>query len=220
MNSKKKLFEAEDFDKKKKLFTSSDFDKESEETISIGCPENGNNEDKGVCNRNEKSNLKNWILVIRCFVAKNWKWISFIALCVICVIGYFIFSRSGDTSATESEQETVLVEETILPADSVGNQEESAEEVLPTHENEVSKNADDKNTKVNEAPASTDKSSNIATATTSVVSSANVSNDVETEAMKVIRGDYGVGQERKDILGTKYQTIQSRVNELKREGIF
>lgn len=48
----------------------------------------------------------------------------------------------------------------------------------------------------------------------------NVSNDVETEALKVIRGDYGIGQERKDKLGEKYQTIQTRVNELKREGLF
>ena len=33
-------------------------------------------------------------------------------------------------------------------------------------------------------------------------------------AMKVIRGDYGVGQERKDRLGAKYQPIQNRVNDL------
>lgn len=48
----------------------------------------------------------------------------------------------------------------------------------------------------------------------------NVSNDVETEALKVIRGDYGIGQERKDKLGEKYKSIQTRVNELKREGLF
>lgn len=48
----------------------------------------------------------------------------------------------------------------------------------------------------------------------------NVSNDIESEARKVIRGDYGVGQERKNKLGNKYESIQSRVNELKREGIF
>ena len=47
-----------------------------------------------------------------------------------------------------------------------------------------------------------------------------VSDDIETEALKVIRGDYGVGQERKDKLGEKYQPIQNRVNELKREGLF
>lgn len=152
--------------------------------------------------------------------SKKWMWIL-LGVIALCVIGYFIFTKSGDTAVTESEQDTELVEETILPTDSVGNQEEeSTEEVLPTHENEVSNNADDQNAKVNEAPATTDNNSNIATATTTVASNANVSNDVEAEAMKVIRGDYGVGQERKDKLGTKYETIQSRVNELKREGIF
>jgi hypothetical protein len=38
--------------------------------------------------------------------------------------------------------------------------------------------------------------------------------------MKVIRGDYGDGEERKEKLGSNYQSIQSRVNELKREGVF
>lgn len=211
MVPKKKLFEAEDFDKKKKLFTSSDFDKELEENIPFAQPKSGNNGDTEVSKESDKPSSKIWM----------WILLGGIALCVIgCVIGYFIFTKSGDTADTESEQETVQVEESIFPTDSVGNQEESTEEILPTHENEVSSNADDQNTKANEAPAATDNNSNIATTTTSVVSNANVSNDVETEAMKVIRGDYGVGQERKDKLGTKYHTIQSRVNELKREGIF
>lgn len=47
-----------------------------------------------------------------------------------------------------------------------------------------------------------------------------VSADIEAEALKVIRGDYGVGQERKDRLGAQYAAIQGRVNELKREGKF
>ncbi len=151
--------------------------------------------------------------------SKTWMWIL-LGVIALCVIGYFIFTKSGDTAVTESEQDTELIDETILPTDSVGNQKESTEEVLPTHENEVSNNADDQNAKVNEAPAATDNNSNIATATTSLASNANVSNDVEAEAMKVIRGDYGVGQERKDKLGSKYKPIQSRVNELKRKGIF
>lgn len=54
----------------------------------------------------------------------------------------------------------------------------------------------------------------------SPASAPDISNDVEVEAMKVIRGDYGVGQERKDKLGSKYQAIQARVNELKRNGVF
>ncbi len=51
-------------------------------------------------------------------------------------------------------------------------------------------------------------------------SNATIVSDVESEALKVIHGDYGNNPERKTKLGSKYQTIQSRVNELKREGIF
>ena len=38
--------------------------------------------------------------------------------------------------------------------------------------------------------------------------------------MNVIRGNYGNGNARKQNLGDKYQTIQNRVNQLKREGAF
>ncbi len=39
-------------------------------------------------------------------------------------------------------------------------------------------------------------------------------NDVENLAREVIRGNFGVGQVRKDLLGENYRRIQSRVNEL------
>lgn len=44
--------------------------------------------------------------------------------------------------------------------------------------------------------------------------------DIEDTAMSVIRGNYGNGNTRKQNLGDKYQTIQNRVNQLKREGAF
>lgn len=40
------------------------------------------------------------------------------------------------------------------------------------------------------------------------------SNDIENLAMEVIRGNFGNGQERKDLLGENYAEIQKRVNEL------
>lgn len=52
------------------------------------------------------------------------------------------------------------------------------------------------------------------------VQAVTVSYNVEQEAMNVIRGDYGNIPERREKLGSKYQTIQKRVNELKREGVF
>ena len=207
MNSKKKLFEAEDFDKKKKLFTSSDFDKESEVNIPVEYPKAEKNRDTEVSHENGNSN------------SKYWRWIL-LGVIALCVIGYFIFTRSGDTSATESEQDTELVEETILSTDSVGNQEEPTEEVLSTQENEVSNIADDQKAKVNETPVATENNSNDATSTSRVAGKANVSSDVETEAMKVIRGDYGVGQERKDKLGTKYHEHTRNTNRSGRESAF
>lgn len=204
MCPKKKLFESDDFDKRKKLFTSSDFDKEkeSEEIIPVEQPKDEKN----------GANFRNWIFHhIR---QKPWIFLlGIIGVVVLCVI----FSKSGDTIVTEPGQRTEVVEETIAPTDSLANKEETTEEGLTADENEVSNNADDQEAKVNETPATTDSNSNIAMTT---ASNPVVSNDVEAEALKVIRGDYGDGQERKDKLGANYQTIQSRVNELKREGAF
>ena len=47
-----------------------------------------------------------------------------------------------------------------------------------------------------------------------------VSSDVPTEALRVIRGDYGVGRERREKLGDMYSTVQGEVNNLKRQGRF
>lgn len=42
-------------------------------------------------------------------------------------------------------------------------------------------------------------------------------NDVENLAKEVIRGNFGNGQERKDLLGENYEEIQKRVNELMKD---
>lgn len=204
MNTKKKLFSSDDFDKKKKLFTPSDFDKESEEVIPIEKQKEGNNPPAS----DKKSPKKIWIGIL------------FGIFAVICaVICYNVFSKFGDSPDTEKAQESVIVEKSTVTTGSVSDKEDASGEVIPTPENEVSNNADGQEAKVSEEPT-TDNKPQMTTSTTRAASSVNISSDVEAEAMKVIRGDYGVGQERKDKLGNKYQTIQSRVNELKREGIF
>ena len=48
----------------------------------------------------------------------------------------------------------------------------------------------------------------------------NISDNIEQEALNVIRGDYGNVPERREKLGSKYQEVQNRVNQLKREGAF
>ena len=49
--------------------------------------------------------------------------------------------------------------------------------------------------------------------------SVTVSGDVEENARRVIRGDFGNGQERRDKLGSSYSEIQGKVNEMYRQGL-
>ena len=53
----------------------------------------------------------------------------------------------------------------------------------------------------------------------SSATSAPVSGDVEENARRVIRGDFGNGQERRDKLGSSYYEIQGKVNEMYRQGL-
>lgn len=149
--------------------------------------------------------------------SKNWLWIL-LGVIVFGVIGYIFFSKSGDKAAETSDQEAEVVVAPSEPTDTTIVEGTEGEEIAPENDNEVANNPETQSSDAVETPATVDNTSN-GTPSTSV-NVPNVSNDVEAEAMKVIRGDYGIGQERKDKLGSKYQTIQSRVNELKREGIF
>lgn len=149
--------------------------------------------------------------------SKNWLWIL-LGVIVLGVIGYIFFSKSGDKAAETSDQEAEVVVAHSEPTDTTIVEGTEGEEIAPENDNEVANNPETQSSDAVETPATVDNTSN-GTPSTSV-NVPNVSNDVEAEAMKVIRGDYGIGQERKDKLGSKYQTIQSRVNELKREGIF
>lgn len=42
---------------------------------------------------------------------------------------------------------------------------------------------------------------------------------LEEKAKRVIRGEFGNGQERKNLLGSSYEEIQSKVNEMYRDGL-
>lgn len=152
---------------------------------------------------------------------KSNKWIWWVVgLIVLCIIGYFIFSKSDKEQPAQTETEVVEEVTAIDGVDEAANQSEgvqdevNAEEALEAIQTEQP--AEEPKTET-EVPVSNVTPVSIQSNT---IESASVSNDVEAEAMKVIRGDYGIGQERKDKLGAKYQPIQNRVNELKREGVF
>lgn len=68
-------------------------------------------------------------------------------------------------------------------------------------------------------PAQSKPAATQTTKPSSSSTSAPVSGDVEENARRVIRGDFGNGLERRDKLGTSYSEIQGKVNEMYRQGL-
>lgn len=61
------------------------------------------------------------------------------------------------------------------------------------------------------------KSSNVDVPSASSIS---LSDDIDENALRVIRGEFGVGEARKVALGSSYEKIQERVNEIYRQRIY
>lgn len=152
---------------------------------------------------------------------KSNRWIWWVVgVIILCIIGYFLFSKSGKEQPAQPETEVIEEVSAIEGVDEATDQPEVVQDEANAEEAFKASQT--------EQPAEDPKAGAQAPVTNVVpeqtqqkaTESTSISNDVEAEAMKVIRGEYGIGQERKDKLGAKYQPIQNRVNELKREGVF
>lgn len=174
--------------------------------------------------------------------SNKWMWIIGAILVVaiiawLCVRGCSSSNDNGATAeptveaveATGSSEEEAVVEEPTTGSEAEQPASSDVETESPTAEEAASAST----ATTSETPASTPAStpatvtsetasrpaSNAVSAVASVPA-VEVSSDIEAEAMKVIRGEYGTGLERKLKLGSKYREIQTRVNELKRLGAF
>ncbi len=143
-----------------------------------------------------------------------------VGVLVLCFISYFVFFNSSSEQPAPTEIE---VDEEVVAIGSDNNTDAQSEGVQDEANSEESPEAIQIEQAVEEskpeanAPVTNVSAQQTQSNTAEVTS---ITNDVEAEAMKVIRGDYGIGRERKAKLGSKYQPIQNRVNELKREGVF
>lgn len=149
----------------------------------------------------------------------KWLWIILVILVIIILIWVLFL---GKTSDSQPKEEKESIEEVSVPSTqendslTIGSEspkDEATDDInseAPTKQATPAGNSDGNNPVSSQTTysASPDKSSSIAP------------NDVESEALKVVRGDYGNGAERKNKLGDRYNAIQKRVNELKREGRF
>ena len=169
--------------------------------------------------------------------SNKWMWIVG-AILVIAIIAWLCVrgcSSSNDNGViTEPTVEAVeasgasegeaVVEEPTVEEEAQPSSSSEAETESPAAEEGTS--ASTATAPETQAPAATATSETASRPTSNTVSAAasapaaEVSSDIEAEAMKVIRGDYGTGLERKLRLGSKYREIQNRVNELKSQGVF
>lgn len=211
MNKSKKLFNSEDFDKKKPLFEPEDFDKsvkENQKDEKEQVPVSGN--DPYSPHPVEKSSKA--------------KIIGGIVAAAFIIAGGIFFAnndKANDSGSNKPATETVAQEGEKHDAGSNDSTTElngkteamaSAEEEKPSTNEDTPKSyaADESHVTTSTEKSSTSPSEN---------SDNNVDGDVETNARRVIRGDFGNGQERRDKLGSSYSEIQGKVNEMYRQGL-
>lgn len=150
----------------------------------------------------------------------NWLWIILAIIVIILLIWWLL---PGKTSNSQSMVEEETIEEVPTPSEDTESVSYSTEITTGEDTVEANVNNDEKSTPskpIVNTPVATPATPQSASSVYQSNASSTVSNDVEAEALKVIRGDYGIGQERKNKLGNQYEAIQRRVNELKREGAF
>lgn len=143
-------------------------------------------------------------------------------------------AQAGETAQPEATTQTNVPEDgTTEEVNAVSNTPEASS---PTDDSETSVAGNDAPTtpksegKQSETPASNAPSSSKPVQQTPskqidvtnnkiAAVSAPIGGDVVENAKRVIRGDFGNGQERKDKLGSAYSEIQSKVNEMYRQGL-
>lgn len=137
--------------------------------------------------------------------------------------------KGNDAPAAENSNEDASAESNGVPANgseapvaentdkSPANTTSSANHTK-TNDNQVAEQPTKQNPATIAEPAQSKPAATQPTRSSSATS-ASVSGDVEENARRVIRGDFGNGQERKDKLGSSYSEIQGKVNEMYRQGL-
>lgn len=141
--------------------------------------------------------------------------------------------EDGDeTNAAESSNEDATADTEGAPANGLDESVAETTDESPAstsssanpaiaNDNQIAEQPAKQNHSTIAEPAKPAQSKPTATQTTKPTSatSAPVSGDVEENARRVIRGDFGNGQERRDKLGSSYSEIQNKVNEMYRQGL-
>ncbi len=235
MSDKKKIFHESDFDKDKQLFTSEDFEKGKD------VQKDPKPEPNGDGGRGSEKSGKTKIFVGIAAAAAIIAGVYFFGVKGGDESGTdsgtpstVQVAQAGETAQPEATTQTDVPEEGTTEGDNVVANTPDASSPTENSETPVAGN-DAPTTPKSEDKQSEEPASN-ATSTSKPVqqtpskqieatnnkiaaSSAPIGDDVVENAKRVLRGDFGNGQERKDKLGSAYSEIQSMVNEMYRKGL-
>lgn len=156
---------------------------------------------------------------------KSKKWIGILlAIIALSIIGFTFLSKpnkNNNESPMIAEEKPEFVDKGSPTEEIPAVKEIKSSETTAIISESASKENETDEFKINtEENNSVIEQPNISDSFSSTNTLSEVSDNIQAEALKVIRGDYGIGRTRKEKLGNKYQIIQNRVNELKREGMF
>lgn len=186
----------------KKLFRPEDFDKESSQSVV----------------ENPQFNKK-WILLVVAAI-----------VVIACVIGFKQLNHSSDNNDTTTPETSLADSTTVEKTDSVQTKENQSEadnttpsdgeneEKSETKESNASPSTSNSSAETKDVKEPTVHSQNTSVQTTTTEESLSTGS-VEDEARQVIRGVYGNGSVRKQKLGSRYSEIQSKVNDMYRNGL-
>lgn len=141
--------------------------------------------------------------------------IVLVLIAIAIIVGLVIYSSSDKPNkGTQSTQSNEPIVESVASASPMV---EAVDSVIETAPESVQTNVEQDDTSLsNPIEKVKPKETSVETKSTT----ATVTDSTESEALKVIHGDYGNVPQRKELLGTRFNEIQARVNQLKREGKF
>lgn len=147
------------------------------------------------------------------------KWII-IALIIAAIAACAYFFMGGNKDKENTDKEIPQTEQNDSTQNSENASDSTANSVSQTEKNTPTSDAEPAATPESDKKESgLSDSQNQTPVTSPAESNAATSGDIEENARRVIRGEFGNGKERKAKLGTSYSEIQNKVNEMYRQGL-
>ena len=149
--------------------------------------------------------------------------LSLLVVAVVAIGGWYAYSITSQKAETHSK-ESANTAQTTQNEDTATGSDSTATSTSPTADGSVTESPtgdspNDGSAKSNVTANSPTPKAPDSGQTAPAEPSVSTTDTVEQKAQEVIRGIYGNGQVRKDRLGSDYQTIQDKVNEMYRKGL-